>query len=557
MTIKHTSNGPAYISAFARPLRNTKDGPKAIGCDACLAGQEPPHDQEIDECHPHPEPVDAGFFDTFSRLKLDSNMPMGAEMDTAMALNVADPTSGFPLHLTQRIELSSQHDDFFPGDAAAMLTPSAPHSAAIFPSTTTVTDGQTAAAPDVGGPHNQNTAGLRSHRGLDGSPSMEADPCSLGPFLVQNISVVRITFLTSIAMFGGLPSKKCTRAEKKWLSIWGSMPQLTEPHNLPRRIRLSTIDVSTVKKLTFSGNDGFVIPNGASVLSDPIDFPVKAQSIVSIDIYLEKGQTTNEITSHPGSRTTSWFVKGNAVGTESLEGAANAAHWYFISSIEGQVKRDSSAVVIVGDSITDGRGSTTDKNDRWPDQLLTRMKKDGGETQNIAVINQAAGGNRVLADGLGPNALGRIDRDVIAMPGTKYAIIYEGVNDIGTAATDEASQQEVENRLVAAYDQIITRLHRFNIAVFGATITPILGEQSPYNNTVMDATRQRVNEWIRTSGRFDAVIDFDEAVRDAENPEVLSAQYDSGDGLHLSPAGYKAMAAAVDLSLFKRYKNGP
>lgn len=320
---------------------------------------------------------------------------------------------------------------------------------------------------------------------------------------------------------------------------------------------LSTIDVSTVKKLTFSGNDGFVIPNGASVLSDPIDFPVKAQSIVSIDLYLEKGQTTNEITSHPGSRTTSWFVKGNAVGTESLEDAASAAHWYFISSIEGQVKRDSSAVVIVGDSITDGRGSTTDKNDRWPDQLLARMKKDSGETQNIAVINQAAGGNRVLADGLGPNALGRIDRDVIAMPGTKYAIIYEGVNDIGTAATDEASQQEVENRLVAAYDQIITRLHRFNIAVFGATITPIIGEQSPYNNTVMDATRQRVNEWIRTSGRFDAVIDFDEAVRDAENPEVLSAQYDSGDGLHLSPAGYKAMAAAVDLSLFKRYKNGP
>lgn len=322
---------------------------------------------------------------------------------------------------------------------------------------------------------------------------------------------------------------------------------------------LSTIDTTTVKKLTFSGGlPGLVIPNGASVLSDPVDFPVKARSIVAVDLYLEKGQTTNDITSHPGSRTTSWFVKGNSLGEADLgSGASSAAHWYFISSIEGQVRnKDASAVVIVGDSITDGRGSTTDKNDRWPDQLLARMKDGAAETRNIAVINQAAGGNRVLADGLGPNLLGRIDRDVISMPGVKYAIVFEGVNDIGTAATDEASQKEVGDRLIAAFDQIITRLHRFNIPVFGATITPIIGSQSVYNDPAMEATRQRVNEWIRSTGHFDAVIDFDEAVRDPQNPEQLAAEYDSGDNLHLSPTGYKAMADAVDLTLFKKFKNG-
>ncbi|PKS11993.1 hypothetical protein jhhlp_001289 [Lomentospora prolificans] len=425
---------------------------------------------------------------------------------------------------------------------------------------------------------------------------------------------LKIAFTAALALASVVPeaspSKICTRADKKWLTIWGAMPQLTEPSNLPpegfnatglvfedstirqtvmvtldaETIRLeinnvfggsdlpitaasialpptneaglSTIDTSTVKRLTFSGSDSFVIPNGASVLSDPVELSVKAQSIVTIDLYLERGQTTNEITSHPGSRTTSWFVKGNSIGQAALEGASSAAHWYFISSIEGQVKKDASAVIIVGDSITDGRGSTTDKNDRWPDQLLNRMKESRGEARNIAVINQAAGGNRVLADGLGPNALGRIDRDVISMPGTRYAIIYEGVNDIGTAGTDEASQQAVGDRLIAAFDQIITRLHRFNIAVFGATITPIIGAQSVYNDPAMEATRQRVNEWIRTSGRFDAVIDFDEAVRDPENPEQLASEYDSGDNLHLSPTGYKAMAAAVDLGLFRRFKNG-
>ena len=317
----------------------------------------------------------------------------------------------------------------------------------------------------------------------------------------------------------------------------------------------SSIQGSTLTGLTFSGSEDFIVPSGGSVLSDPVRFPVKSGTIISVSAYLEAGQTTNEITSHPGSRTTSYFAHGNQVGAEDLEGAASAEHWYFISSIEGRVSKHASSVVVVGDSIADGRGSTTDQNDRWPDQLRLRMQDDRS-TRDIAVINQAAGGNRVLADGLGPNAFGRIDRDVIAMPGTRYAIIHDGLNDIGTAEPDEAAQQDVGDRLIGAYSQIIDRLHRFDVAVFGATITPLLGPESVYNDPAWEKTRRRVNEWIRGSGRFDGIVDFDEAVRDPEEPDRLKKEFNSGDDLHLNPQGYEAMAKAVDLKLFRTFRDG-
>lgn len=317
---------------------------------------------------------------------------------------------------------------------------------------------------------------------------------------------------------------------------------------------ISGIKADTAQQLTFSSSKSFIVPNGAVVISDPIDFQVEAQSILTVSIYLEKGQTTNSITSHPGSRTTSYFVPGNHVGDEDLEDAASAAHWYFISAIEGYVDREASAVAIVGDSITDGRGSTTDGNDRWPDQLLARMQDQSG-TDKIAIVNQAAGGNRILNDGLGPNALGRIDRDVLAHPGIAYAIIFEGVNDIGTAEDNDMIQEETGDRIIQAYDQMILRLHRHGIAVFGATITPMTGEGQTYGTAARERTRQRVNKWIRSSGKFDAVIDFDKAVRDPDKPEALLGDYDSGDYLHLNPQGYKAMAEAIDLSIFEDFQD--
>ncbi|KAK1687595.1 GDSL-like Lipase/Acylhydrolase [Colletotrichum godetiae] len=409
-----------------------------------------------------------------------------------------------------------------------------------------------------------------------------------------------------------------TRDESEWVTVWGTMPQLVEPANLPPapfnetgrvfhdatlrqtvkvslatstlRLQISNafggsdlpitavtiartanntagtsgVDVDSLQVVTFSGSGGFVVPNGAIVFSDPIDLPVEAQSIVSITIYLADGQTTNSITGHPGSRTTSFLKSGNHVADQDLAATAgngtNATatttdHWYLISALEGWVPKGASAVAIVGDSISDGRGSTTNANNRWPDRLLARMQNESS-TNAIAIVNEAAGGNRVLADGLGPNGLGRIDRDVIAQSGIKYAIVFIGVNDIGTATNTTAAQEAVGDRLVMAYDQMITRLHRFGIAVFGATITPLTGDGQPYSDPTREVARQRVNEWIRSSGRYDVVIDFDAIVRDPAAPEKLRAEYDTGDHLHLNPAGYEAMAAGIDLSLFEKFKDG-
>lgn len=187
----------------------------------------------------------------------------------------------------------------------------------------------------------------------------------------------------------------------------------------------------------------------------------------------------------------------------------------------------------------------------WPDRLLARLQ-GSPDTASIAVLNQAAGGNRVLADGLGPNALGRIDRDVLAHSGVRYALIFEGVNDIGNAA--DSAQQAIGDRLIWAFSQMATRIHAQGIPIFGATITPFAG--SSYSTSMREATRTRINNWIRTSGAFDGVVDFDAAVRSSSNPAQLDSRYNSGDSLHLNVAGYQAMADAVSLDLFTKFANG-
>ncbi|OIW34827.1 SGNH hydrolase [Coniochaeta ligniaria NRRL 30616] len=400
-----------------------------------------------------------------------------------------------------------------------------------------------------------------------------------------------------------------------WVQIWGTMPQLVEPANLPNppfngtnvvfqnatlrqtiyvtqpasTIRLqisnafgasdlpitavtlalppnntsgsSSIIPTTLVPVTFSSLPTFTIPNGAVLFSDPIPFPVVAGQILSVSIYLSTGQTTNFITGHPGSRTTSYMVPGNHLATTNLStvpGVANVDHWYFLSGVDAYLPAKTSALVVVGDSITDGRGSTTNANDRWPDQLLARMRASDSPSaaKSVAVVNQAAGGNRVLADGLGPNALGRIDRDVIAQSGARYMLIFEGVNDIGVADPDAATQTAVADRLIAAFTQMVVRVHRFGIVAIGATITPFCGPGQTYSDPERERSRQRVNEWIRSSGVFDAVVDFDEAVRDPGNGTMLNPAYNSGDWLHLNPEGYGVMARAVDLEVFGRFASG-
>jgi len=321
---------------------------------------------------------------------------------------------------------------------------------------------------------------------------------------------------------------------------------------------VAAIQPSTLKTVTFSGSKNYTIPNGALVVSDPIDLPVIAQSMLSVTIYLANGQvsSTNAITAHPGSRTISWMSLGNQVSATNITDAssANVAHWYFMSAVEVYVPKSSRAFVIVGDSITDGRGSDNNQNNRWPDLVLRKMQTRHS-TSDIAVLNQAAGGNRVLYDGLGPNALSRIDRDVLAHSGIEYAMIFEGVNDIGTGATDAASQNAIGDRLIAAFTQIAIRVKTFDIPLFAATITPF--SAPGYNATIQvysdperERTRQRVNAWIRTSGTFDEVLDFDKWLRNETYPSQLADALQGGDYLHPNGKGYQLMADLFPLDIF-------
>ncbi|GAA3962276.1 SGNH/GDSL hydrolase family protein [Actinoplanes auranticolor] len=386
------------------------------------------------------------------------------------------------------------------------------------------------------------------------------------------------------------------RPRRDWLHTWVSMPQLTEPHNLPPapftgtdsvlvdttlrqtvhtsiagssvRLRFSNafggavlpitavsiarpaggragsaaIEPGTLRPVTFSGRTHTSVPVGAQVVSDPIDLDVPARSELTVTLYLATGQASTAVTSHPGSRTTSHLLRGDHHDAVDLPGATPVVHWYFLSGVEVLAPGDSTATVVLGDSLTDGRGSTTDGNDRWPDQLSARLRG------SHAVLNQAAGGNRVLQDGLGPSALARLDRDVLALGGVASLIVFEGVNDIGTAGAMPEAQQLVGDDLLAAYDQIVTRAHARDIRVYGATITPFGGNEG-YDDPggLREQTRTRVNEWIRRSGRFDALLDFDAVARDPAAPRRLLPAYDTGDHLHFNPVGYRALAEAVPL----------
>ncbi|KAF2624640.1 SGNH hydrolase [Macroventuria anomochaeta] len=402
-----------------------------------------------------------------------------------------------------------------------------------------------------------------------------------------------------------------------WVDAWASMPQLTEPANLPPapfnqtgavfvnstvrqtlymtteasqiRIKISNvfggsnlpiaavtvalpanntagihqIQAKTLQKVTFSGKDSISIPNGALAVSDPLNFPIKAQQVITVTAYLAAGQTTNSITSHPGSRTTSWWQFGNAVNAAQLAitdpTTQSAAHWYFLSSIEAWVPKRTGSLLIVGDSITDGRGSDTNKNNRWPDLLLARLQKDAA-TKHISIGNLAAGGNRILADGLGPNAFGRIDRDVLAHPGVKYAMVFEGVNDIGGAPATVDAQNAVYNSLIQAYKQMATLIRAHGIPAFGATITPFSAPSNftgqPYSSPVREATRQKINDFIRNSGTFDAVADFDNFLADPKIPSQLAPQYDSGDYLHPGVVGYQHLANEFPVEIFVEWEGG-
>jgi lysophospholipase L1-like esterase len=254
------------------------------------------------------------------------------------------------------------------------------------------------------------------------------------------------------------------------------------------------------------------------------------------------GSTPSDVTGHPGSRATSYIATGNAVAAASLSSPVSTEHWYYVTGIDVEAPSTSRAVVTLGDSITDGRGSTTDMNNRWPDNLSRRLRANAA-TAAVGVLNQGIGGNAVVTGGLGPTAVSRFQRDVLDQAGVRWVIVLHGVNDIGGA-----SSQAVAQSLITAYQGFVTAARARNVRIYGVPILPIGG--SSYDSADHEAARQTVNTWIRAAGNFDAVIDLDAAVRDPAAPTRLLAAYDSGDRLHLSPAGYQRMADAIELALF-------
>lgn len=440
---------------------------------------------------------------------------------------------------------------------------------------------------------------------------------------------------------------------QRWVASWGASQQIPEPRNtLPvddltnatmrqiihlslggkeLRVRLSNafglapLHLSAVhiakpvspasssivpgsdRPLTFSGAPDVTIPAGAEYFSDPISYPMPPLSDLAITFYEE--QPPEQETSHPGSRATTYYTHGNLVSAEELPGAKTIEHWYTIAGLDVAAAHSAFVVVTLGDSITDGHAATTNGNDRWPDVLARRLQ-NSTRTRNVAVVNVGTGGNRLLADGLGPNALARFDRDVLARAGVRYLIVLEGVNDLGTlhglvptgsepslpaethttaketskmpdAARENASSangngdsgrpsagiqqhppvrhfpeatpeqhDELVKSILAAYAQIVARAHAAGIRVIGTTITPFGGSGYGRANA-NEADREKINEWILAPGHFDAVVDFARVVGDPDNPTKMAIQFDSGDHLHPSPAGYSAMGESIPLSLFE------
>lgn len=313
------------------------------------------------------------------------------------------------------------------------------------------------------------------------------------------------------------------------------------------------VDPATDKSLTFAGLPDVTVPPGAEFISDPIEYPVAALSDLAVTFHLDIPPVTE--TGHPGSRATSYFTHGNLVAAPDLPDAKHVDHWYQVSAIDILGDSKAASVVVLGDSITDGHGATTNGNDRWTDVLAARLQA-GKDTRDIGVSNQGIGGNHLLTDGLGPNALARFDRDVLAQAGVRWLIVFEGVNDLGGLAREAevtpAAHAERVHRVLAAYEQIIIRAHARGLRVIGATITPYVGSDYYHPSPPSEADRQAVNQWIRSEGHFDAVVDFDAVVRDPRQPDRLRATFDCGDHLHPNPAGFKAMGDSIPLSLFHR-----
>ena len=381
-----------------------------------------------------------------------------------------------------------------------------------------------------------------------------------------------------------------TFAGNHWVGTWGTAPQLVERHNNPpapglannslreivqvsiggKKVRLkltnefsteateiksvelsiaktsgssSEIDETSTVSLTFDGKTSVTIPAKGMITSDAVKFPIKDRQNVAITIHY--GSVSPSVSGHPGSRTTSYLKEGN---TTDFTGAIRTDHWYNIQTLEVEAPKKAGAIAILGNSITDGRGSTTNEQNRWADVLSRRLLANKA-TSRVGVLNMGIGGNCVLHGGLGPTGKDRYHRDLFGQEGVKWIILFEAVNDLGSSWNGVQTAE----RIIDVYKEIIDEAHQKGIRVYGATITPFKGNN--YYSADHEKGRSTLNEWIRTTEQLDGVIDFDLAVRNPQDPEAMQEEFlFENDWLHFNAKGYETMGNSIDLNLFTNKK---
>jgi lysophospholipase L1-like esterase len=336
-----------------------------------------------------------------------------------------------------------------------------------------------------------------------------------------------------------------SRARVQLSNAFGATPLKIGAAHVALHDKESAIVPGSDHALTFSGQASFMIPPGAEIISDPVNLAVPQLGDLVISVYVP-GEVAGA-TMHGTGLHTTYVAKTDLTSAPSIADATKSQSWYLVSSVDVVAPPETRLVVAYGDSITDGATSTPDTDSSWPSQLAQRLLGNK-TTANVAVINEGISGNRVLSDGAGISALARFDRDVLAQPGVQWVVFMEGINDIGLGAKATGPDAVTADALIAAHKQIIERAHMRGIKVIGATLTPFAG--AAYYSDEGEAIRTTLNDWIRNGKAYDAVIDFDAATRDPENPKQIRPAYNIRDHLHPNDAGYKAMADAFDLSMF-------